>query len=181
MSHPVFVYGYLACSDPRTGQRHVIMDPGYPGMVAGYPESIDLVFDNWRGEAERTSFRAGAGVIQVSVPNAGWVQMYIYRLIHDDSVSGLQQVDEPNANVGGGWHPARFGVVYNPNQYEYRETIVGMYRFADPDGTLGGPEAVTIYEGSRRVSGLRYVAQSPDIWSDLPSLDGIVTGVVSGG
>lgn len=183
---PSCVYGYISLVDPRTGEKHLIKNHDHASpRVIGFPD-LDVVFRAVSGEhRRRVQFRAGRGLQRAGIdpddPNGVVVcstgaplasqiaYLYYFPLVQDRSAGSPRYVEDTTR------HHAivdpRHTIRYNPDQWRFETVETGPqgYTFQDPDGSLGGPDAMRIQRGSVWYSGIPLTRRA-EPFPDLPDI-----------
>ncbi len=125
-AEPSKVYGYISLVDPRTSEKHVILDrSSEPPAINGYP-TFHVVFRNLETNAlHRVAFLAAAGLHKFGEPPVAYV--YSVPLVQDRS-----ETSATPRQVTRAAYP-RLIIRYNPDIWAYDSVEMGPYEYR-PEG-----------------------------------------------
>jgi hypothetical protein len=126
---PSRVYGYISLVDPRTSEKHLILNRDYdPPVVNGFP-AWHVVFRNLETNAlHRVTFSSGAGLNTYRVPAVAW--LYYVPLVQDRSETS----PTPRRVERAGYH--RYLIRYNPDLWRYSDVEMGPYEYRPAGAAL---------------------------------------------
>lgn len=171
MADPSRLWGYVALTDPDTGEHHLLRNPDDPSVVNGYPARLLITF------LEAPDLLSREVVIAQPcrpitfdesgnpIPGFGERGAYYYSvaLLHDETEGGPPRVIDHPAEAGFDVH----AVIYNPGMWIYGGHRLDHYSFDAPDPRWDVPGAQVVMYGNRRAGELPLEPCDPLPWQPL--------------
>ena len=136
-AEPSRVYGYISLVDPRTSEKHLILDrDSEPPAVRGYPR-WHVVFRNLETNAlHRVTFEASAGLYRYGVPAVALI--YFMPLEQDRTETAAT----PRRVTRAGY--PRLLIRYNPDVWRYNSVEMEPYEYVPLGADTSTRERITL-------------------------------------